>query len=296
MKPAAERQARRSGLSRLRVGRTAAAHSHGFALADHAPWGWALAGALVGLLVTTVAFAPARWAAAALHTATEGRIQLLDARGSVWTGSARLVLTGGAGSQDTQALPTRVAWRLRPQATGPDGGLPGLSLQLQSDCCTPTPLALALAWRPGQVALHLADTPASQWPAGLLAGLGTPWNTLDLEGQLRLHTQGLRLGWAAGRLQVQGQADLALVNASSRLATLRPLGSYRLQLQGGDTPALRLDTLDGDLRIQGQGQWVGARLRFTGDAQAAPGREATLDNLLNIIGRRAGPRALITLG
>ena len=47
---------------------------------------------------------------------------------------------------------------------------------------------------------------------------------------------------------------------------------------------------------QGQGQWVGARLRFTGDAQAAPGREATLDNLLNIIGRRAGPRALITLG
>ncbi len=288
MKPAAR------PLSFLRARRSAGVVGND--LGDQAPWGWALGGALAGLMAAVVAFAPARWAAEALHTATDGRIQLIDARGSIWTGSAQLTLTGGAGSRDTQTLPSRVAWQLRPQLQGADGGLPGLSLQLQSDCCTPTPIALALAWNPGQVTLHLADTPESHWPAGLLAGLGTPWNTLDFDGQLRLRTQGLRLGWAAGRLQVQGQADLALVNASSRLATLRPLGSYRLQLLGGDTPALRVETLDGDLRIQGQGQWVGARLRFTGDAQAAPGREATLDNLLNIIGQRAGPRALITLG
>lgn len=281
-------------LSRLRAGRGAGVG--GSPLGARAPWGWALGGALVGLLAALVVFAPARWAADAIHTATDGRIQLIDARGSIWAGSAQLTLTGGTGSRDTQTLPSRVSWQLRPQLQGAESSLPGLWLQLQSDCCTPTPLALALAWNPGRVALHLADTPESHWPAGLLAGLGTPWNTLDFDGQLRLRTQGLRLGWAAGRLQVQGQADLALVNASSRLATLRPLGSYRLRIQGGDTPALRVDTLDGDLRIQGQGQWVGARLRFTGDAQAAPGREATLDNLLNIIGQRAGPRALITLG
>jgi general secretion pathway protein N len=41
---------------------------------------------------------------------------------------------------------------------------------------------------------------------------------------------------------------------------------------------------------------VGQRLRFTGEASAAPEREAQLSNLLNIIGRRSGARSLISLG
>ena len=35
---------------------------------------------------------------------------------------------------------------------------------------------------------------------------------------------------------------------------------------------------------------------FTGEATAAPGREAALANLLNIIGRRNGARSVITVG
>jgi general secretion pathway protein N len=31
----------------------------------------------------------------------------------------------------------------------------------------------------------------TQWPAALLAGLGTPWNTLQLDGALLLSTRGL---------------------------------------------------------------------------------------------------------
>jgi general secretion pathway protein N len=74
------------------------------------------------------------------------------------------------------------------------------------------------------------------------------------------------------------------------------MGSYRINLQGGATPTLRLDTIDGSLRLSGSGQWVGRRLRFTGEATAAPEREAALSNLLNIIGRRNGPRSIITIG
>ena len=48
--------------------------------------------------------------------------------------------------------------------------------------------------------------------------------------------------------------------------------------------------------LSGNGQWVGKRLRFTGEASAAPGREAALANLLNIIGRRSGARSIITVG
>jgi len=100
-------------------------------------------------------------------------------------------------------------------------------------------------------------------------------------------------------LQTRLQAQLDALGMSTRLSTLRPMGSYRLVLQGGrhgEAPTLQLSTLDGALLLSGSGQWVGQRLRFTGEARAAPEREAALANLLNIIGRRSGARSIITLG
>ena len=55
-------------------------------------------------------------------------------------------------------------------------------------------------------------------------------------------------------------------------------------------------TMEGALQLSGSGRWVGSRLRFTGEASAAPGQEAQLANLLNLLGRRQGNRALISLG
>ena len=95
---------------------------------------------------------------------------------------------------------------------------------------------------------------------------------------------------------LEGQAQLDALSMSSRLSTLRPMGSYRLTLQGGAAPTLGLQTLQGALQLSGSGQWVGQRLRFTGEASAAPEREGALSNLLNIIGRRSGARSLISLG
>jgi general secretion pathway protein N len=54
--------------------------------------------------------------------------------------------------------------------------------------------------------------------------------------------------------------------------------------------------LSGALQLKGQGQWLGERLRFTGEASAAEGQDAVLSNLLNIIGRRDGTRSLLSLG
>ncbi len=253
-----------------------------------APWGWAAAGLALGLLAVAVCWAPARWLAAGVQRASGGQLLLRDARGTLWDGSAQPVLTGGAGSQDSAALPARMHWRLRP-AWG------GARMQLRADCCTPEPLVLhaRAGWR--TFMLQVADG-HSQWPAAVLAGLGTPWNTLQPQGQLQLGTQGLTLAWAQGRLQLAGSAQLDALAMSSRLSTLRPMGSYRLNLRGGEAPTLDLATLDGALLLSGSGQWVGQRLRFTGEASAAPGREAALANLLNIIGRRSGARSVITVG
>jgi general secretion pathway protein N len=253
-----------------------------------APWAWAGSGAAAGLLAALALFAPARWLSAGVADATGGRVLLDDPRGTVWNGSARLLLTGGAGSNDVAALPSRLDWRIRPAWNG-------LSAQLNASCCTTQPLALRAALRFGGSTLRLEDQ-RSQWPAAVLAGLGTPWNTLQIDGDLLLSSQGLSVEWVEGRLAVAGRAELTASRVSSRLSTLKPMGSYRITLNGGSPSTLRLETLDGALQLAGDGQWVGSRLRFSGIASAAPDREAALSNLLNLIGRRAGPRSIITIG
>lgn len=253
------------------------------------PWSWALAGALIGLLITAVWQAPARWLAAGVTRGSNGMVELADADGRVWRGSARLVLRGGEGSRDAVALPGRVHWRLRP-------GLTGVQAELRADCCTAeAPLGARVSPRWGGVQVAVADA-RSQWPASLLAGLGTPFNTVQPEGEMSLSTRGLSLEWLAGRPALQGAAELTVRQMSSRLSTLRPMGSYRLSLAGGSNPTVTLATLEGALRLSGSGQWVGSRLRFSGEGSAAPGSEAQLANLLNLLGRRQGERVLITLG
>lgn len=253
-----------------------------------APWGWAAAGLAAGLLLALVLFAPARWLAGAVAQATEGQVLLADPRGTVWDGSARLVLTGGRGSQDAAALPGRLEWALGPRWDG-------VAASLRSDCCIPRPMAIRARARFGGVDIDVGDS-QSQWPATLAAGLGTPWNTLQLEGDLQLSTRGLSVEWIEGRPVVSGRAELLALRVASRLSTLRPMGSYRITLQGGAPTTLRVETLEGALQLTGTGQWVGSRLRFRGEATATPEREAALSNLLNIIGRRNGSRSLITLG
>ena len=249
---------------------------------------WALTGAVAGVLTAGVGFEPAHWLAQSVASATGGQVQLLQARGTVWTGSAQLVLTGGAASQDSAALPGRLDWRIRPSWSG-------LHAQLHASCCTPTPLQLQASAGWSGTRLTVIDG-ESLWPASVLTGLGTPWNTLQPQGQLALQTRGFTLRWSAGRMSLAGQVQLDARAMSSRLSTLRPMGSYRLAVQGGEVPTLTLSTLDGHLQLNGSGQWVGNRLRFAGEASAAPEREAALSNLLNIIGRRSGARSIITVG
>ena len=255
------------------------------------PWRGAVLGACAGVLLAVLWGAPARWLASGVRWATQDRVQLRDARGTVWSGSAALTLTGGTGSHDARSLPSRLQWRLA-------WAWPGLSLTLSSACCTPTPLQwqVSAGWQ--RIELALQDQ-QSVWPMALLTGLGAPWNTLQAEGRLQWQSSGLRLDWNAGQWRWHGQSELQVQDLASRLSTLRPMGSYRLQFQGSTAQSpmhIQLDTLDGRLQLQGQGQWAGERWRFQGEASAAPEHEAALSNLLNVLGQRRGNKALMTMG
>ena len=260
---------------------------------------WAWAGALTGALVGVLVLAPARWAAWAALQASEGRVVLGDASGTVWAGQARITLTGGPGSRDALTLPGQLQWRL-----GWDALAARVTLRHTEVMPAPVSFKLQAGWAGWSLALLPSPSPQAgalaQWPAAWLAALGTPWNTLQPSGQLRLTSPGLSLQWAQGRLKLDGTLVMEAADMASRLSTLPRLGSYRAIIQGGgtavETATLQLSTLDGPLQLSGTGQWVGPRFRLRGEASAAPGQEAALQNLLNLVGRRDGARSILSIG
>src|SRR5688500_13312246 len=170
--------------------------------------GWGLLGALGGAVLALAAFAPAAWLAGAVASASGERLVLADARGTLWRGSAIVVLTGGAGSRDASALPGRLQWAL-----GLDGA--ALALRARHACCIADELRLRVV--PGWTRLRLELAPPAtaggasptigHWPAAWLAGLGTPWNTLQPSGTLLFSSPGLRLEQVQGRWHFSGRAD-----------------------------------------------------------------------------------------
>lgn len=251
----------------------------------------AVLGALLGGAAALLAYAPAAWLAGALAAASGERLLLADARGSIWQGSAVAVLTGGAGSRDASALPGRLHWSL-----APDGW--ALGLRARHACCINGELQLRIEVGFGRLRITLPAAPGAlgQWPAKWLSGLGTPFNTLQPGGWLGLNSSGLVAESAQGRWQISGGATLTLTDLSSRVSTLETLGSYRLALSGGNPPQLLLSTSSGPLQLSGSGQWPASGLRFRGEARATAGFESALNNLLNIIGRRQGAVAILSIG
>jgi len=252
---------------------------------------WSITGALIGACFALVTQAPASWLANAVSNASQHRFVLQNAQGTVWRGSAIALLADG---NQGMRLPSRLHWDF---ASGFDRSLMRLVMraQIKSECCTPEPLQLAVSMGWQGIRIDIANQ-QSQWPAHWLVGLGSPWNTVQPEGSMQLRTENLMWQSNLGTPKVQGLAELTLSQLATPLSTLRPLGTYRLRVQGGDTMAVSLATLEGGLQLSGNGQWANGRLQFKGEARAQPAFEAALSNLLNILGQRQGAISIMELG
>lgn len=259
---------------------------------------WALVGALFGIVAGFVFFAPAAWLAGAIATATGERLILADARGTVWSGSAVAVLSGGPQSRDASFVPGRFEWTLSPR-------LYGAELAARQACCLNGTVLVQLRPGLGRMRATLVSPAGAvgQWPSAWLGGLGTPWNTLQLGGNVRLISPGITtIESVEGRWRMDGKVDLELEGVSSRLTTLDTLGSYKISLSGSGgaggngATLLSVSTTDGPLQLTGSGTWGPGGVKFRGEARSAAVDEAALSNLLNIIGRRDGARSIISIG
>ncbi len=258
-------------------------------------------GASLGVLLALLLTAPAAWLAAALGSWTGGRLLALEPSGTVWNGKAQLALGAGPGSQDQLALPQRLSWQLRPSLSA--GALPGMVLSLQHPTLLMQPLELQMKFASGAVEIALRQPSGigpvkAQMPVAWLVGLGAPWNTLQPSGELAIEVDrlvcGLRL---SGPPAIEAAIRVQMRQIASRVSTLPVLGHYELDIRGSHELTARLSSRSGSaLWLEGVGVWKpGGPSGFRGEARAAAGREEALSNLLNIIGRREGPRSLIAL-
>ncbi len=221
-----------------------------------------------------VATAPATLLDAALRSASEGRLRLAEARGTVWSGTGQLE-AGDALRRTGVAKP--VAWRFVPQSLLRARAVFEIGTE---DSSRRFPLALA----PSRI--EIADAEVG-FPADLL-GLAVPkLAPLRLTGELTLRVARLSIVDRGG---VQGGATLQWRAAGSALTPVAPLGDYELRFEGdGSTVRVSLRTLEGPLSLEGSGSWApGGNPAFLATARAAPEYRERLEPLLRLIAVERG--------
>ena len=253
------------------------------------PKHWAWVGSIVGLLLGLLVFAPAQWLAHSIAFISKHQLTFQNVEGTVWNGSAQTVMSTGVGATQEMVLPERLHWRLVPQWNA------SIQLFLKHDCCMSQPMLLTI--KPLLQSVQFAiDDHQSRWPATWLQALGAPWNTVAPSGWLAVNTKQLQFSVSSQSFNMTGDATIDLQSLGSRLTTINPLGSYQLQVHGGHTPTVQLSTLEGVLQLEGQGEWLGQRLRFNGEAKASAGNEDALFNLLGVLGQRRSSTSILKLG
>ena len=237
---------------------------------------WLVVGAL-SCSVVLLTLLPAAWITPQFARQTRGHVNLVDPAGSLWHGSATLMLAAGSDMSAATLLPGRIEWRTAfwPLFTG------RVRMIMRHSEAMPDPITIDATPRTATVTPGTLAVPAS-----LLTGLGAPFNTLDLQGNVQLSWS----DWRSFNNEAFGQLTVTLNDVSSRISLVKPLGSYRVTFQAqGASSTLDLTTLKGPLMLNGSGTMSVASTSFNGTASATPEARDNLAGLLNLLGRPSGP-------
>lgn len=190
--------------------------------------------------VALIAMAPATLADAGFESASGGRLRLIEARGTLWSGSGQIEIRDQAGRN---GFARGFAWRVRPEFLL----LGRLECELALEPVA-RPFAVRLYWSRIEVADADIVLPAS------IFGLALPrLAPLGLTGDVLVRVAGLSVtrNGAAGRATVQWRT------AGSTLTPVSPLGNYELGLDAeGTTVRAVLLTVEGPLQLEGNGTWT----------------------------------------
>jgi general secretion pathway protein N len=222
---------------------------------------------------TLIVLAPATLIDALLERASNGRLRLAEAQGSLWSGAGWIEIRDADGRA---GVAKRLAWRVLPGSL-----LRGhLAAEVELDhAARPFPVTLSLS------RIQIADA-AIRLPAAAL-GLGMPrLAPLRLTGEVLVNIPHLSIE----RGRMDGDATLQWRAAGSALTRISPLGDYevRFKVAGPDMHAA-LSTLEGPLQLEGKGTWSnGAPSSFLATARVAAQHQEQLAPLLRLIAVERG--------
>ena len=233
---------------------------------------------IAAYVVFLVAMVPARFVAE--RVSVPGEIEVSDARGTLWNGTARATIATGAAPLAVDQvrwhfLPARLASARLAFAVDASGG--GLDAHGEIDRGFGAFGARDVRARADASAIAAAFPLAGTWrPEG---GVTFAAPAIAWDGH-----------------EVRGAARLEWHDAALAIAAVRPLGTYRVEARADGGPArISITTLDGALRIAGSGTFAPpAALAFAGEARGVGPSAAALEPLLDLFGpRRAdGARTL----
>ena len=225
----------------------------------------------IGLFVYTAAVistAPATLIDASLYRASEGRLRLVEARGTLWSGSGQIEVRDSGGRS---GIAKSLAWRFLPESLLRGRLVCEVELD-QSGKRFPVMISLSR--------IEIANAEINL-PAKVL-GLGVPkLAPLGLTGDVLLRVASVSIK----SKEMQGNATLQWLDAGSVLTPISPLGDYELRLDGeGATVHAYLRTIQGPLRLEGKGSWAnGSRPVFLATANVPAQYQQQLGPLLRLI-------------
>lgn len=230
---------------------------------------WHLAAiGLAAYALGVIATAPATLIDTGLQRISHGKLRLVEAQGTLWSGSGQIEIRDSGGRT---GVARSFAWRMLPESL-----LRGhLVCEVRMEQATkPFPVTISLS------RIELANADISL-PATAL-GLGVPrLAPLGLTGELLLHVASLSIE----RKQMQGKVTLQWRDAGSVFTSVSPLGDYELSLDAeGASNHIVLRTLQGPLQLDGKGSWaVGGNPDFLVIARVPPQHRQQLGPLLRLI-------------
>jgi general secretion pathway protein N len=235
---------------------------------------WALL--LVAYCVVLIVNAPASLLGPVLNYASNGRVDLANAKGTVWNGTASPILiqhNGGVISLvslhwDISAFEL-LRFKIMAKLTW------DTEQQVQ-------PMNVIVSF--DQIELQHTYFPL---PAILLDEASDFLKPAVLRGQIILRGDSLLIS----KQGVLGTATADWLNASSLLSSISPLGDYHFIFSSTSSGLdIKLSTTSGALILAGQGRlFPKTGLEFSGTAQAAKGSEEALRELLSHLGPQLSP-------
>ncbi len=241
-------------------------------------------------LGTFLVSAPASFGDWTLARMTEGRVRLADTSGTLWDGKGRVVVVDTAMPASDRhllnglVLPGQLRWQVRalPLLIGmidATVSLDGIS----------APLKLS-----GPFGEIRGSAATLNLPSVDLGRLGSPWNTIRPSAAVGLQWDGFTLQ----RGVFDGKIVIELRDASSSMSPVRPLGSYRIDVDSRRSGTnVALTTVNGPLNLSGSGVWNNrSGLRFSATAESDARERDRLQGFLALLGRREGDKIVFKIG